>query len=80
MNPTLLPVFLVVLVVACVECQQQEGEECGGMFPRRCKANEYCYRPNFIPLDLSSCLPYRGKGMPCDQIFLCQPGLECKVR
>ncbi|GBO32234.1 hypothetical protein AVEN_103895-1, partial [Araneus ventricosus] len=48
------------------------------MFPRRCKANEYCYRPNFIPLDLSYCLPYRGKGMPCDQIFLCQPGLECK--
>ncbi|GBN65771.1 hypothetical protein AVEN_53938-1 [Araneus ventricosus] len=62
MNRKILSVVLALLVVACVECQQQEGEECGGIFPRRCKANEHCYKPNFIPLDWSYCLPYRGKG------------------
>ncbi|XP_055943131.1 uncharacterized protein LOC129972857 [Argiope bruennichi] len=80
MNRIILSAFLAMLIVACVEGQQQEGEECGTMYRRRCRANQYCYRPNFMPLDISYCLTYRGRGMPCDEMFRCQPGLECTER
>ncbi|XP_055943164.1 uncharacterized protein LOC129972883 [Argiope bruennichi] len=75
MNPTILLLFLSALVVAYVECQQTEGEECPGIFRRRCRTNEYCLRSE-LPF-MSRCVAYRGRGMPCDRINRCKPGLEC---
>ncbi|GBN78780.1 hypothetical protein AVEN_71285-1 [Araneus ventricosus] len=73
MNATILSLFLIVLVVACVECQ--EGEECPGFLSGRCKKNEYCHKA-FLPF-LNSCVRYRERGMRCDRVHRCRSGLEC---
>ncbi|GBN54190.1 hypothetical protein AVEN_132560-1 [Araneus ventricosus] len=68
MNPTLLSVFVVVLV-ACVDCQLPAFELCG-ILQKQCKENEYCSR--------WKCEAYKGKGEVCNQWKKCQHGLDCK--
>ncbi|GFQ81965.1 uncharacterized protein TNCT_417521 [Trichonephila clavata] len=65
----------VVLVVAYVECAD---EECG-IFKRKCKENQFCYRPNVqLDIDLGVCMRYLGKGAICNERLLCDPKFECK--
>ncbi|GFQ81968.1 uncharacterized protein TNCT_417531 [Trichonephila clavata] len=70
-------VLITVLMVAIVTCQEEE-EGCG-LFKRKCKENQYCYRPDLnLKLDLGVCLNYMKKGAFCDERLQCEPPLECK--
>ncbi|GFY39118.1 uncharacterized protein TNIN_281611 [Trichonephila inaurata madagascariensis] len=68
-------ILITVLLVAVVTCQE---EECG-LFKKKCKENQYCYRPDLnLELDLGVCLNYMKKGGFCDERLRCEPPLECK--
>ncbi|GFS70684.1 uncharacterized protein NPIL_384811 [Nephila pilipes] len=66
-------IFILILVVALVTCQEEEG--CG-MFKRKCKENQYCYKVH--PKSLGMCFYYFKKGSLCNDRILCEPHLECK--
>ncbi|GFX57980.1 uncharacterized protein TNCV_4047391 [Trichonephila clavipes] len=69
-------ILITVLLVAVVICQ----EEGCGLFKKKCKENQYCYRPDLnLELDLGVCLNYMKKGAFCDERLRCEPPLECKV-
>ncbi|PRD31773.1 UNVERIFIED_CONTAM: hypothetical protein NCL1_22563 [Trichonephila clavipes] len=62
-------------VVAYVECAD---EECG-VFKRKCKEDQFCFRPNVhLDIDLGVCMRYSKKGAFCNEQLLCEPQLECK--
>ncbi|GFX57989.1 uncharacterized protein TNCV_4047481 [Trichonephila clavipes] len=57
----------LVLVVAYVECAD---EECG-VFKRKCKEDQFCFRPNVhLDIDLGVCMRYSKKALS-RRICLC---------
>ncbi|GIZ02319.1 uncharacterized protein CEXT_214101 [Caerostris extrusa] len=75
MKAVALSIFIAVVVVACVDCQ--EDELCG-FLKIKCQPNQYCFKPKIPNVDLGVCFNYLGKGAVCNDDLRCDPKLECR--
>ncbi|KAF8774267.1 uncharacterized protein LOC129984813 [Argiope bruennichi] len=75
MNAVILSAFVGILLVVCVQSQNNNGCNLS------CENNEYCNRRVIGKMAFERCMRYRRKGALCnDDFWKCNPEQDCKPR